>query len=131
MLKCRAGSFRHWTAQLNGSYAFAAAACFPHSEEPFQREKALYRVIQRYFHCAASPPVEVLREGGRGRAFFSKSPSSPSQTPPLYPQRLLTLSNPSCWGCRCCEAVPVNGVFVWKEGERPFLEQFNFKIVQY
>ena len=72
--------------------------------------------IQKNSCRTASPPVEVLREGGRGRAFFSKSPSSPSQTPPLYPQRLLTLSNPSCWGCRCCEAVPVNGVFVWKEG---------------
>ena len=64
------------------------------------------------------PPHQskFLREGVRGRALFSKSPSSPPKKPPLHPQRLLTLSNPSCWVCRCCEAVPVNSFFVWKEG---------------
>ena len=84
MLKCKTRSFRHWAAQLNGFYAFAAAACFPHSEEPFQREKSLYRVMQRYFRCAASPPVEVFAGGGPGEGAFFKKPllPFPKTTPP-------------------------------------------------
>ena len=32
-------------------------------------------VMQRYFRCVTSPPVEVFAGGGRGRELFEKSPS--------------------------------------------------------
>ena len=40
MLKVKARPIRHWTAPINGAYAFAATACFPQPEAYFQRENA-------------------------------------------------------------------------------------------
>lgn len=40
-------------------------------------------VMQRYFRCVTSPPVEVFAGGGTGRALFSKS-ALPDSSFPLF-----------------------------------------------
>ena len=77
--------------QVHCAYVFAAAACFPHSEEPFQREKALYRVMQRYFRCAASPSVEVFAGRGPGEGVFFKKPLLPFPNPTPPPAKIFDL----------------------------------------
>ena len=90
MLKCRVGSFRHWTAQLNGSYAFVAVACFPHSEEPFN-VKRLYIALYNGTSIAQPPHQSKFCGKGPGEGVFFKKPLLPFPNPIPPPAKIFDL----------------------------------------